>query len=136
MSKTTRLSRIKSLHCYTISEAAEITGVCTRTVGNWIKAGLPVMGNDRPTLIRGDDLRAFLKAQRASRKTPLALHEFYCLKCRAAREAGGGFAECEATGTRLTLTAICATCETILRKPIASRDLSSLGALLDIAGPD
>jgi len=132
MPKQPRLNRIKSLHSYTINEAAEVSGVSPRTIRNWATSGLRLMQDDRPALVRGDDLIAFIKGQRKQRKQRLALDQFYCLRCRAPRPAAGGFAECEVTGNRLVLIAMCAVCETILRKPVARADLSKLRGLLDI----
>ena len=67
MPKQARLNRIKLLYPYTIGEAAEVTGVSDRTIRNWANNGLRVMDGTQPTLIRGDDLRTYIKAQRKSR---------------------------------------------------------------------
>lgn len=132
MPKQPRLNRIKSLHPYTIVEAAEVSGVTPRTIRNWAANGLRLMQDDRPALVRGDDLIAFIKGQRKQRKQRLALDQFFCLRCREARLAAGGFAECEVMGNRLVLIGMCAVCETLLRKPVAHADLPKLRDLLDI----
>lgn len=132
MPKQPRLNRIKSLHSYTINEAAEVSGVSPRTIRNWAANGLRLMQDDRPALVRGDDLIAFIKGQRKQRKQSLPLDRFYCLGCRAPRTGAGGFAECVEHGSRFTLIAICETCETIMRKPVARADLSKLRGMLDI----
>ena len=69
MAKTARINAIKAFRCYTIPEAAEVTGVTTRTIRTWIKDGLPVMSGQRPHLIRGDDLRNYNQRKRQDRKT-------------------------------------------------------------------
>ena len=56
MPKKARLSGIKRFRCYTVEEAAEVSGVCPRTIRNWASDGLRVMDGTRPALIRGDDL--------------------------------------------------------------------------------
>ena len=136
MPKKARLTGIKSLRCYQIPEVAEVAGVSTRTVRTWIKQGLPAMAIERPALVRGDDLIAFIKKQRGDRKTDVALHEFFCLRCRQARSAAGGFATCRTTGTRVTLKAICIECELVMNKPVAKSHLSALRGKLDLIDED
>lgn len=132
MPKQPRLNRIKSLHPYTINEAAEVSGVSPRTIRNWAANGLRLMQDDRPALVRGDDLIAYIKGQRKQRKQSLPLDRFYCLRCRAPRATAGGLAECVQHGGRFTLFAICEVCETILRKPVSRTDLPKLRRELDI----
>lgn len=132
MPKSANLSGIKSLRNYTIMEAAAVVAVSERTIRLWIKQGLPAMANERPTLVRGDALIAFIKSQRKARKKPVAQDEFYCLKCRAARKPAGRFVECELNGQRARLSAICETCDTIMHKPIAQTRLSSLAEVFDL----
>jgi len=132
MPKKARLSGIKAFRCYTFKEAADVTGVTTRTIRNWVEKGLLVMDSEGPPLIRGDDLRAFLKDQREGRKVKTGLDEFYCLSCRAACKAAGALADCEVFGSRAKLTALCATCETVVNKPIAVARISEIARTLDL----
>ncbi len=132
MPKQARLSRIKSLQCYTIDEAAEITGVSPRTVRNWAKNGLQLMDHARPVLIRGDDLRTYLKAQRETRKVKTGLDQFYCCRCGQARKAAADYVECVIIGKRATLSGFCATCETVVSKPIAEARISEFARILDL----
>ena len=64
MPKQARLSGIKSYHCYTKAEAAALVGVSTRTIRNWTRDGLQLLNASHPPLIRGDDLRNYITAQR------------------------------------------------------------------------
>lgn len=132
MPKQARLSGIKSLHCYTIDEAAEVTGVSPRTIRNWAANGLHVMDASRPMLIRGDDLRRHIKAQRASRKVETGIDMFFCFRCRKARHAAAGIADCTIIGKRASLTALCETCETVVSKPIAQARIPEIGQTLDL----
>lgn len=132
MPKQARINRIKAFRCYTIDEAAEVSGVSPRTVSNWVASGLPIMRNERPALLRGDDLIKFIKGQRKERRHRLALDRLYCVRCRVPRKAAGDFVECQANGQRLTLIAMCDVCETILRKPISRTDLPKLRELLEV----
>lgn len=132
MPKSAKLSGIKSLRCYTIPEAAGVTGVSDRTIRAWIKQGLTALTDERPTLVRGDALVNFIRRQRRERKSRLSRDEFYCLKCRAARKPAGGLVDCETDGTRAKLTALCETCDTIMHKPIAHEFVAILTAVFDV----
>lgn len=132
MPKQARLRGIKSFRCYTIAEAAEVTGVSTRTIRNWSKDGLRLMDSDGPALIRGDDLRGYIKAQRESRKVATAIDEFLCFRCRAARKPAAGYAECAINGNRAKLSAFCERCDTIMHKPFPKARIAELSQHLDL----
>lgn len=132
MPKQARINRIKAFRSYTIPEAAEVSGVSARTIRNWSANGLRIMQDERPALIRGDDLTDFIKAQRKGRRQSLSLDQFYCLRCRKPRKPVENLVECQDVGGRLTLIAICETCETLLRKPVARSDLPKLSGLFDL----
>jgi excisionase family DNA binding protein len=132
MPKQARLSGIKSFHCYTIEEAAEVSGVSSRTVRAWAGDGLRTMKAERPVLIRGDDLRAYIKSKRASRKVQTSIDTFYCLPCRRERRAAEGLADCTIMGARAKLTALCEACETVVCKPIAKTRISDAARTLDL----
>ncbi|PWJ19360.1 helix-turn-helix domain-containing protein [Jannaschia seohaensis] len=133
MPKQARLTGIKSLRCYTVDEAAETVGVSVRTVRNWIGAGLEAMDDDRPMLIRGDALQAFIRQHRARRKIKVTMDEFYCLACRAARKPAGGMADCTIREGRAMLTALCTTCETVVNKPVPVGQVPLIARRLELA---
>ncbi len=132
MPKKARLSRIKSFRTYTIDEAAEVTDVSPRTIRNWAADGLRILDNERPALVRGDDLRDFIKEKRQNRKIKTAPDEFYCVRCRRPRHAAGGIADCIFKGTRVTLTALCEVCETVMTKPIVEARIPKIARTLDL----
>ena len=79
---------IKERHSYSFAEIAEILSVHTRTVQEWHKQGLKVLDETRkPYLVYGGDLKLFLKAKQQKQKHPLKTGQFYCPKCRTARES-------------------------------------------------
>lgn len=132
MPKQARLSGIKSFRCYTIEEAAEVSGVSPRTVRNWASNGLRVMDGMRPALIRGDDLRDHIKSKRESRATKTKIDTFYCFSCRKERGAAEGMADCEIRAGRAKLTALCETCATVVSKPVAEARIPQIAQTLDL----
>ena len=125
--------KVKTHLTYTYDEAARTLGVHKRSVMGWAQNGLPVFTDQRPHLIRGDDLRSFLRRKTESRKTPLKLTEFYCLKCRAARAPAGEMADCQAgeTGPAM-LQALCPVCMGTMFKRVARNRIGDLRAKLDV----
>lgn len=132
MPKQARINGIKSYRCYTPLEAAAIVGVSTRTIRNWSKDGLQLLDTEHPPLIRGDDLRDYIIAQRKNRKTKTATCEFYCLSCRTKRNPAARMADCQITGNKAMLTALCGSCETIVCKPVSLSRLPEIRKTLDL----
>ncbi len=132
MPKQARISGIKSYRCYTLTEAAEIVGVSKRTLHNWTRNGLQVLDCEHPPLVRGDDLRNYISETRQNAKVKTGLCEFYCFRCRASRAAGGAMADCKITGKRVMLTALCATCETVVCKPVSLSRLPEIRQTIDL----
>ncbi|QYK39826.1 MAG: helix-turn-helix domain-containing protein [Paracoccaceae bacterium] len=117
----------------TIPETARAIGVSTGAVRDWIRKGLPVLGDDRPTLVRGADLKAWLAARKRSRRIDLAPHEFMCLRCKAARVPLGGLVDCRVqNGRTLRLEAICPDCDTQMHRFAAQAALAEIVRLFDV----
>lgn len=132
MPKQARLSGIKRFRCYTIEEAAAVSGVSPRTIRNWASDGLHVMDDTRPILIRGDDLRDHIKSQRAKRAVKTRIDTFYCVCCRRERRAAEDMADCSVIGGRAKMTALCETCGTILSKPVSEAAIPEIARSLDL----
>lgn len=132
MPKQARLSGIKSARCYTIDEAAEVSGVSPRTIRNWASDGLRVMDGARPALIRGDDLRDHIKSKREERSVKTRIDTFYCLPCRNERRAAEGLADCEIIEGRAKLTALCEVCGTVVSKPVTEARIPEIARKLDV----
>lgn len=116
---------ISRLRTYTVEEIARALHVHRNTVRRWVKAGLEPIDERKPFLIHGKDLIEYLDA-RKSQKQRLQPHEGYCFSCRAPRGPALGEVEIsERGGGRLTLTALCDTCTTVMHKKLA-RDLLPL----------
>ena len=95
---------LKAKRYYDFGEIAELLNVHLRTVQIWKKEGLRVLDDKKPFLIKGQDLRDFLKARRRSRKQPLSIGEFFCPRCRAPRKSRPDQLTAEATGRQLGRT--------------------------------
>ena len=102
---------IKSHRTYTYKEAARELGVTPQTVRSWCQCGLDVMNSQKPHLILGSVLKAFLIRRAERKRCSLQDDEFYCLSCKAPRRAYDGLVEYvpigEAGGR---LEAFCDTC--------------------------
>lgn len=77
------MQHIKSHRCYTIQEAADCTDVTPQTVRRWIKDGLRVMASQRPFLILGSDLKAFVLEGRGESSGKMPAGHFMCLSCKS-----------------------------------------------------
>lgn len=105
----------RSVHSHLNYEGAELAktiGVCRSTVRNWIKAGLPVMTDQRPNIIVGEEFKRWYQQRLKSRKQPSCPGEMYCLKCRRPRVPALGMVDyIPKNKTGGSLTALCSVCE-------------------------
>lgn len=113
MAKRVNTRRIRANRSYTVTEAAKICGVTPWTVRNWIRKGLPVIDDQRPYLITGEALKAFLEARHSNAKCELNDGELYCPCCKGRTRALSGEIEVRTYGKRLAVQGKCARCETI-----------------------
>jgi excisionase family DNA binding protein len=130
--------RIKSKYSYTVEEAARALNLHRNTVRNWIRrGGLAAMTGSRPHLILGMVLIEFLRGRRLAAKRKCGLGELYCLKCRAPRKPVAELIEHRPMASgRTRIVGICLTCETLMHRFVASRNLeASLRELGVQSGP-
>lgn len=117
---------------YTVDELAREIGVCKGSVRRWIKAGMPVVSECRPVLIRGRDAALFLSRRRKPKQT-CRLNEFPCFHCRAPQEAAGAAAEIVSRrGGTYNLRARCCACGTVMHKRVSQSRIGDLRAFLAI----
>ena len=102
--------RVKSRRAYRIDEAALLLGVCRGTVRNWMKSGLTAATKTRPFLIRGDDLKSFLRDRAQQAKKPCPPGHFYCLRCREPKPPSNPITFVADNMVFGTLKAPCAAC--------------------------
>lgn len=87
--KSARLIRmIRVRRSYSVAEIAEVFRVHPQTVRAWHKAGMkPIEESEKPHLFMGGDIRQFLQKRHSSKRCPLKDDQFYCARCREARQS-------------------------------------------------
>jgi excisionase family DNA binding protein len=125
---------IKKHRVYDVYEAAEALGLHRQTIVRWIKdRGLLADTSTKPWLIRGVDLKSFLGERRAKGKCKLALHQIYCLPCRAPQTPDGLLADYRhKTPQTGSLAGLCPSCGRLMFKAIRRADLETIRAKLDV----
>jgi hypothetical protein len=126
---------VKSGASYTVDEVARNQAIAKGTVLRWIKSGLPCLKDQRPFLILGGDLVAFLKALKTP-KQKCQPNELYCFKCRAPRKPA--FDQAEFRPSKVTsgrLTALCGHCSTVMHKNVSNATLQALKPFLCVSFP-
>lgn len=119
---------------FDVSQVAELLGTTQQTVRIWIKAGLPVLRTQRPTLILGFHLREFLNERNEKAKCPTAFDEFYCLCCRKPQKPLGMMADYIPINENAgRIVALCGCCESTCNRFIKKSDLPKLSRVFEIA---
>ncbi|WAP69946.1 helix-turn-helix domain-containing protein [Jiella pelagia] len=119
---------IKKHRSYAVDEASRALNVHKGTIRRWLKAGLPSMTDQRPALILGADLIAFLDARKPKRQR-CALHQAFCFTCREPRDPAYGEVEFIASaGGAGMMRALCPVCTTMMHKRLSGADLPKLQA--------
>ena len=125
--------KINKALTYTVEEAANVLGVTTATIRNYVRRGLPIMTAQRPYLISGEALRAFLLNERESRKKPLQPDELFCPSCGAGRRPYGLMVDLVMlSGKSGLLMGLCEVCEGPARRMIGTRQVDDFAAIFDI----
>lgn len=112
MTRRIKWRSARSHFAYEVAELAETVGVCRATVRNWIKNGLPVITDERPILISGEDFKRWQQRRIKSRKQPCRPGELYCFKCRRPQPPALGMVDFIPGNSHTgSLSALCAACE-------------------------
>jgi excisionase family DNA binding protein len=133
MAKRPNWRNVKIHRSYTVEEAAQLLGVAKGTVLRWVKSGdLPALKEQKPFLILGSDLQAYLKGRKRDKQT-CGPAECYCFTCRAPRNAAGRMADFwPVTAKTGNLQALCASCGGLMHKTVSLARLPALELLLEI----
>ena len=129
--------RLVKIHrSYTVEEVAALLGVHKNTVRMWVKGGLALSDDQRPMLILGRQLIAYLQAKRVQNKRTCRPGELYCVRCREPRQPAGSIADYKpVTKTVGNLTALCPVCVSIMNRKISIAKLPLFQAEMDISLP-
>ena len=124
---------VKIHRSYSIEQVARTLGVHKNTVANWLKNGLSPIDDQRPILIQGAVIRAFLQERRNRQKRCCAVGELYCLKCRAPKPPLDGRAiYVPLTNSGGNLQARCSDCLSIICRRISNARLHEFSSVLTI----
>jgi len=124
---------VKIHRCYRVEEISRLFGIHKNTVRAWVKAGLPTSDGNRPTLILGRDLRAYLQERRTKNKQPCRPGEFYCFRCRWPKAAAGEMADCwPVTDKIVHLQALCPDCCCTMNRRVSLTKLDDFHRILAI----
>ena len=111
------LRRIRGRVCYSVSGAATLLAVAEGTIRAWLRAALPALDRNRPTLILGADLKAWLQERQISRRHKCGPDELFCLRCRRPRTLRPNSTELiEKNPKKLMIRGKCSTCGTVMHK--------------------
>jgi len=126
--------RLAKIHrSYSVEEMARLFSVHKNTVRSWLKQGLEPIDGQRPTVVRGEDVRRFLTERRARAKRPSGPGRIYCLPCRAPKVPALKMAECVATGdTTGTLQGICPDCGRMIYRRVNPQKIDAVRGDLDV----
>lgn len=124
---------VKAHRNYTVEEAATLLNVHRNTVSHWTKHGLKTIDTQRPRLIHGRDLSAFLVDRRTAARRPCGPGQMYCLRCRKPVDPAGGMADYLPTrGSLGNLMGICPDCEGVIFRRVNAARLDEFRGRLDI----
>ena len=133
MIKRKGVQAIKSARCYTMAEAAACLGVSLNTIRNYEKGGLPVLRAERPFLIQGAQLKAWLAARGQRMKQPLKPEQMLCLRCKTPQTPLGGMVDCTAlSSAKLQLMGLCPSCGCVMHRVASHRQLPDFVRFFDI----
>jgi hypothetical protein len=124
---------IKSARCYTMAEASDCLGVSLNTIRNYVQDGLPILRAERPFLISGAELKAWLAAKHQRAKQPLKPEQMLCLRCKTPQTPLGGMVDCTPLSSgKLQLTGLCPSCGGVIHRVASLRQLPDFARFFEV----
>ena len=123
---------IKKNRYYTAKEAGAVLGVTPCQINTWVRRGLTALVEQKPCLILGADIIAYLKNRIAKKYKRCALDQFYCFSCRTPRvpvEQKADIVRAGANGL-VHLKGFCPACSTTLSILRSAKQIEAIKALL------
>jgi hypothetical protein len=109
--------RVKINYSYRVEVIARMLSVHKNTVRAWLKDGLATIDDQRPAMVQGKVLRAFLETKRTAKRSRCGPGTFYCLKCRAPRKPALGMVDfVQLNCSSGNLKALCDECDTLMHR--------------------
>ena len=126
--------RLAKIHrSYSVEEVSRLFTIHKNTIRHWLRQGLKAIDGQRPTVIRGVELRRFLTDRRAGAKQTCGPGRIFCLPCRAPKVPAGNMAECVAASeTTGTLRGICPDCDRMIYRRVNPQKLGTIRGELDV----
>ncbi len=110
-------NRAKIHRNYTVDEVSVLFGVHKNTVRTWIKKGLPVLDDQKPMLILGRDLKAYLQDLRQQKKRKCQPDEMYCMRCKSPRKPFENMVDyVPISASTGRLVGLCSVCDSTINK--------------------
>lgn len=104
--------RVKIHRTYNVDEMAALLVVHKSTIRRWLGTGLATIDRQRPLLVKGAVLVAFLQGSRIKKKCKCMPGQLYCLRCGVpTRPAGSRVTYLPFTSDRGSLMGTCPTCK-------------------------
>jgi len=120
---------IKAWYAYEIDEICDLYSkqkLHPQTIHKWTRAGLKTIDSGRPTLIFGNDLKVFLQKNNLANKHSLQFHEFFCVKCKEAKNPLKKQINLTQEKSFLRVKSICPDCKIVMNRTYTLQDFSHL----------
>jgi hypothetical protein len=126
--------RLAKIHrSYSVDDVSRLFKIHKNTVRNWLRQGLEPIDDQRPTLVRGQELQHFLAKRRSRSKQTCGPGRLNFLPCRAPKTPAGNIADCIQTGeTTATLEGICPDCIRMIYRRVNPQKLNAVRGDLEI----
>jgi Helix-turn-helix domain len=124
---------VKGHRNYSVEEIARLFALHKNTVRNWLRQGLAVIDDRRPTLILGRELSRFLQDRRQKAKQACGPGRIFCVACRAPKVPAGNMADCTPIGPMAgNLCGICPNCDRLIYRRVNLAKIDAVRGDLDI----